>query len=264
LSYVFGDSDLAAERLRLLAEVFAPCTREFLQGSAPGRYGLAVDLGCGPGYSTRLLRETVDCERVVGIDSSTHFIGLARESAGPGMEFCVHDFTGVPFPMGPSDLLFGRFELTHVREPAQLIPRWGCQLRAGGQLLIEETDWIEPSHPALATYLRIVAAMLEDQENQLYVGPILERAGDWPGLRKQCSRVYRFPVSEQTAARMFAQNIRVWKLRPYVQAHHPATEIEGLEAELRALAEGSTGGRESVWGMRQMIFERTDEKGSDR
>jgi hypothetical protein len=131
-------------------------------------------------------------------------------------------------------------------------------------LLIEETDWIEPSHPALAMYLRIVSAMLEDQENQLYVGPMLERAGDWPGLRKQSSRVYRFPVSEQAAARMFAQNIRVWKLRPYVQAHHPAAEIEGLEAELQELAKGSARARESVWGMRQMIFERTDERGLDR
>src|SRR5437867_9185583 len=98
MSYVFGDSDLAAYRLRLLAEVFAPCTREFLKRAAPGRYRQAVDLGCGPAYSTHLLAETLRCDRAVGIDSSEHFISLARRSATDTMRFWLHDFTTVPFP----------------------------------------------------------------------------------------------------------------------------------------------------------------------
>src|SRR5213082_3406201 len=106
MSYAFGDSDQAAYRLGLLAEAFAPCTRGFLERAAAGQYAQIVDLGCGPGYSTHLLAETVRCERVVGIDSSAPFISLARQSATASMAFCLHDFTRVPFPLEPSDLLF--------------------------------------------------------------------------------------------------------------------------------------------------------------
>jgi trans-aconitate 2-methyltransferase len=260
MSYAFGDSDLAAYRLSLLAEVFAPCTRAFLRLAAPVDLSQVVDLGCGPGHSTHLLAETLRCDQVVGIDSSENFIAMARQTASETMRFCLHDFTSVPFPVGPSDLLFGRFELTHVREPERLVERWGSQLRQGGVLLIEETEWIETSHPALATYLRIVAAMLEHQENQLYVGPVLDRAGGWPGLKQRMSQVCRFPVREQDEAGMFSHNIRVWKHRPYVQAHHSPAEIEQLEVELEALASGAAREAVNMWGMRQMVFERTDEK----
>jgi hypothetical protein len=57
--YAFGDTSLAARRLALLADVFEPPSRAFLeQFAGPVSSGaepldLAVDLGGGPGHSTR-------------------------------------------------------------------------------------------------------------------------------------------------------------------------------------------------------------------
>ena len=52
MTYAFGDTDLAARRLALLAETFAESSRAFMREAAGGRLRMAADLGCGPGYST--------------------------------------------------------------------------------------------------------------------------------------------------------------------------------------------------------------------
>src|SRR5215471_7801964 len=72
--YTFGDSDLAAERLRLLAEAFAPSSRAFLERLAREPAAVAVDLGCGPGYTTALLASLTGARRTVGLDASARFI----------------------------------------------------------------------------------------------------------------------------------------------------------------------------------------------
>ena len=47
--YTYGDSDVATERLCLVAEVFEPTTRAFLRRAELENPRLALDLGCGPG-----------------------------------------------------------------------------------------------------------------------------------------------------------------------------------------------------------------------
>jgi hypothetical protein len=69
--YAFGDSTPAARRLALLAEVFEPTSRAFLDHVGTrlaGPPGLAVDLGCGPGHTTRLLSSVLG-RGVLGLTS---------------------------------------------------------------------------------------------------------------------------------------------------------------------------------------------------
>src|SRR5262252_1634950 len=91
--YTFGDNDLAAERLRLLAEAFAPSSRAFLARLAREPAAVAVDLGCGPGYTTALLASLTGAQRTVGLDASARFIERARAQAPcrPALAFAVHD-----------------------------------------------------------------------------------------------------------------------------------------------------------------------------
>jgi trans-aconitate methyltransferase len=85
-TYTFGDSEVAARRLELLAQAFAASSSEFLNRAVTGRPRLAVDLGCGPGYSTAFLSDALDCDRVVGLDNSERFIALAPgRSEGNGV-----------------------------------------------------------------------------------------------------------------------------------------------------------------------------------
>ena len=68
--YAFGDSAPAARPL-----------------------GLAVDLGCGTGHTTRLLASVLRPRRALGLDQSASFAALAAADAPAGVEFAVHDVT---------------------------------------------------------------------------------------------------------------------------------------------------------------------------
>ena len=256
MSYLFQDTDLAARRLSVLAEVFAPASRAFLQDVVSARPQLALDLGCGPGYTTRLLAETTGCRQAVGLDASEHFIDLATANATEHITFVRHDLTQVPFPTGPGDLLFCRMLLTHLRDPLAVIERWSTQLNPHGLLLLDEVEWIQTEHPLFRSYLSIVAAALDQQANQLYIGPLLDQQQPGGRLKRRLSRVYRFCVSTRQAATMFSLNVPAWKHQPFIQERYGASTIEQLEQTLLDLAQHATGDDEIMWGMRQVAYER--------
>jgi trans-aconitate 2-methyltransferase len=256
MSYLFQDTDRAARRLQVLADVFAPSSCAFVQDSVSRVPQLAVDLGCGPGYTTRLLLDTTRCVRAIGLDNSEHFLTIARRNATVRMSFLRHDVTQVPFPIQQSDLISCRFLLTHLREPQSVIERWAIQVCPQGLLLLEEVEWIQTEHALFHTYLDIVAAMLEHQANQLYIGPLLDKLQIGNGLRRRVSRVYHLPVSTVQAATLFYLNIHSWKNQPFIQEHYAASMIEQLEDDLRELVETSTSESEIEWGLRQLAYDR--------
>jgi trans-aconitate 2-methyltransferase len=254
--YTFGDSAIAARRLELLAQAFADSTREFLSACGAGRRRLAVDLGSGPGCSTRLLSEAVQCERVVGLDISEPFVEQARRLATERVSYIVHDFASVPFPVGPSDLLFARFELSHVREPQPLIHAWATQLLPGGLLLLEETEWIETSNLAFAQYLGIVESMLADQGARLYVGKDLAGMEGPETLNRRLSRLCRPIVSNRMAATLFHLNIQTWKHQRFIREQFSRVMIDELEEDLERLTREAPPQPVIQWGLRQLAFER--------
>ena len=164
--YAFGDTSLAARRLALLADVFEPPSRAFLErfagpvSSGAEPLDLAVDLGCGPGHSTRLVASVVGARRTLGLDQSGSFVGRAEAEAPPGVEFAVHDVTVVPFPAGAAGLVYGRFLLSHLPDPPASLAAWATQLAPGGLLLVDEVDRIHTTQPALRGYLDTAAALL--------------------------------------------------------------------------------------------------------
>ena len=80
-AYALGDSDEAAARLKVAARLFEPEMTRFIGDAASPDPEVAVDLGCGPGYTTRLLQQTSGAALTVGVDRSEHFLRLAAESA---------------------------------------------------------------------------------------------------------------------------------------------------------------------------------------
>jgi trans-aconitate 2-methyltransferase len=255
MSYLFKDTDLAAQRLQVLANVYAPASRAFLQHAVRSAPQLTLDLGCGPGYTTRLLAETTSSMRTIGLDNSEHFITLAGRNANEHITFIRHDVTQVPFPTGPADLIFCRMLLTHLRDPQSMIEHWLTQLRPQGLLLVEEVESIRTEKPLFRTYLGIVATLLEQQNNMLYIGPLLDQQQIGKGLSSRMSRVYHLPVSTKQAATMFCMNIPSWRNQSFVQEHYGASTIEQLEQELHEMAEHSTSEGEIEWSMRQIAYE---------
>jgi SAM-dependent methyltransferase len=254
--YLFGDSDLAAQRLELLAEIFAETSRAFIVEAAANAPRVAVDLGCGPGHTTRLLANALGCERVVGIDNSEHFLELANRTAAERVTFLLHDLTKTPFPFEGIDLMFERFLLTHLDDPKGMVMDWITQLEPGGLLLIEEPEDIQTRNAAFRQYLDIVEAMMDDKGACLYLGPELDGLKRTDDLKQRGSRVRPLSVPTHRAAAMFYLNIQTWKNQSFVRQNYPAGAIDKLESDLETLSSRSIPDIEIQWGLRQIVFER--------
>ncbi len=256
--YLFGDSDVAAHRLHVLSEVFADSSRRFLRAATPDRLGLAVDVGCGPGYTTRLVADVLRPLRTVGIDRSEAFITEARRAgAGDnGVSYLVHDAAAVPFPVGPADLIYARFVATHLRDPAATIRSWATQLVPGGLLLLDEVDSISTTNRVLSRYLTILTALLGHQGNSLYVGPTLSNIAGPGLLRSKIDTVRRLRVPDRRAATMFRLNLETWRDHPFVADTYGADAIRRLADELETEAGAAGAASTTEWGMRQIAFER--------
>ena len=256
MQYTFGDSEIAARRLKVVAEVFAPSSRTFLLDAIADKPSLALDLGCGPGYSTHLLADALGGDHTVGVDSSQYFISLAKKTETEKVSFRLHDIASTPFPLGPADLIYCRFLVTHLRGPKDVIARWATQLRPNGLLLMDEVEWIRTDNAVFAAYLDIVEAMLRDQSNELYVGPLLSGLAKTETLKRRTSEVRSLSVSNRQAATMFSHNIQSWKHKPFVRSNYRPDTIDRLEGDLRAFREAPDTGVEIEWGLRQIVLER--------
>ena len=244
--YSFRDTDLAAQRLHLLAKVFAPEMRAFLRRAAPGRMGHAVDLGCGPGSSTRILIETLHPARVTGLDASKPFVDEAKGS-GQSATFVLHDLTKPPLPVEPADIMFTHFVLTHLPDPAKAAPK--------GLLLLDEVEHIHLTNDVFRRYLAITDALVEHNEGRLYIGPALHAMSPIPGLRRRSSEVAAFRVSTADAASMFRLNLEVWRNDPFVQKTFGKKNVASLAKELDSLRK--SGRKDEIeWGLRQIVYER--------
>jgi trans-aconitate 2-methyltransferase len=249
--YAFGDSEMAARRLAEVAAVFEAPTRAFLGRAAGGsEMGTAVDLGCGPGHTTELLDRCLRPRRLAGLDRSEAFLERARRRV-PSADFHVRDVTATPLPTGPADLLFARFLLTHLPLPGQVVAAWATQLAPGGLLMLDEVEWIRTRDPALAGYLRVVAAVLEARGHRLEVGPVLDALPDPPGLERDTSEVAVHQVDPARAAAIFRHNLSVWR-------HDPDARALTGTALLDRLARDLAGQRTTpiTWGLRQIAWRR--------
>jgi trans-aconitate 2-methyltransferase len=258
--YVFGDAEVAARRLDLLAEVWAAPSAAFLREDAPPGPRLAVDLGCGPGHTTRLLASTTGATRTVGLENSKAFLARARADAPDGVTFFHHDVMDLPFPRRPANLVYARFVLSHLPRPDRLLLAWMGEVGPGGVLALDEVAWIRTDNAAFRRYLKLVGALLSVHGSTLVTGPIVERFDGGPHGRKRTSAVRIHPVPAAVSAELFVLNLATWREEPYVRDNYRQTDLDDLDAELRDLAGGRPGHDEVIWGMRQTTFERDGDR----
>ena len=253
-SYAFGDSDLASRRLAVLAGTFAGSSSEFMRRSVKTRPRLAVDLGCGPGYSTQLLASILNPEHTAGLDNSEKFLAHAKARASTSVSFYLHDITKTPFPTGPCDVMFSRFELTHLANPEEVVGLWVDQLQPRGRLLIEEVEYIDTANTVLNQYLVVLQTMLRQQDGELYIGSRLDSALNPDTARRESSRVHALEVPVHRAALMFLMNIRSWSGQESVRREFGSATLGKLEEQLGVIVEGGASAATVEWGLRQMVL----------
>jgi len=105
-----------------------------------GRIDLAaprriVDLGCGPGNSTGLLRQRWPEAAITGLDSSADMLEAARREH-PGIAFVAGDIAAW-VPAEPCDLVFANASLQWVGDHARLLPRLLAAVAPAGALAVQ-------------------------------------------------------------------------------------------------------------------------------
>ena len=250
--YTYGDSALAAERLWLVAQMFEATTRSFLEGAVPAAPGLAVDLGCGPGHTTRLLHAATGARSTVGLDRSPSFIAEARRDASSGVSFAVHDVTTVPFPTGPGDVVYARLLLAHLPDVEGVVRRWSTMLTIGGSLLVDDLEELDAAEPAFRRYLDEVAIPVVNAEGGgLFVGPRLRSMSDPAGCERMYEGVATFSPPAPATALVFGMNLAV-----LVDRGETAPRPD-LAAALDDVASGRRAARRAIWRVRLVAWRRT-------
>lgn len=255
-NYTFGDSEQASVRLRRLAELYEPETRELLQSARIHHPKLAVDLGCGPGWSTRLIREVLKPARTVGLDASERYIAEARQNHGPELEFEVQDIVPTPFPVQEPNVLFCRFLLTHLRSLQAVLGAWATIAAPDALLFVHETESMDTQNPALQRYYELVAQLQRHYGQTLLVGRGLDASFVGTGWRvvESQRRLSEKPASAM--AELHLANLRTWRHDAYASNAFDRDELDSLEASLARIAQGADHAGLVVNAARQIIAQR--------
>jgi trans-aconitate 2-methyltransferase len=94
-----------------------------------------VDLGCGPGNSTAVLRQRWPEAEVLGIDTSAELLEAARRDH-PGIDFQRGNIAQWA-PAEPYDLVFSNTALQWVGDHERLLPRLLDAVAPGGALAVQ-------------------------------------------------------------------------------------------------------------------------------
>ncbi|HJV91571.1 MAG TPA: methyltransferase domain-containing protein [Holophagaceae bacterium] len=209
-------------RLRPAVELLARVDLE-----APSRL---VDLGCGTGTSTGLLRARWPEADLEGVDSSAEMLEAAA-AGEPRTRWTQADLATWSAP-APADLIFANASLQWVGDHEHLLPRLVDQLTPGGVLAVQmPANHAEPSH----ALIREVAAAgpwrhrfhgfepwhppLPPRRLHELLAPRAARLDQWDTVYQQ--------VMDGPAA--ILAWVRATALRPY---------LDRLEPEARATFEG--------------------------
>jgi trans-aconitate 2-methyltransferase len=251
--YTFGDSDAAAQRLTLLARAFEPSSARLLETLAPLEPARAVDLGCGPGFTTALVQRTLGARETWGLDASHRLIAVAR-SQFAGISFAVHDVTSSPFPAADVDAFYVRYLLTHLAAPRDVLFACAKAARPGARFAIEENCSLESTDPTFVEYYRRVSQMHAHYGQDMYVGERLTSLAE--GTPWKVERFDRTPIAldARVMARLHAMNVRTWRSDPFAASAFSAAHIDAMTLELDEVAGGRRSAPDVTCVMGQIVL----------
>ncbi len=121
---------------RFAAERTRPC-RDLLARIEAESFHRIVDLGCGPGNSTRQLVERWPEAEITGVDHSAEMIAAARKERS-AVRWIVEDITQWATKSDEKlDVVFSNAALQWVEDHAQLLPRLMARVQPGGVLAFQ-------------------------------------------------------------------------------------------------------------------------------
>ncbi|KFI94120.1 ribosomal RNA large subunit methyltransferase J-like protein [Bifidobacterium saguini DSM 23967] len=197
-----------------------------------------LDIGCGPGNSTAVLRERYPHAEILGVDNSPEMIEAARK-AHPDIDFALCDVSN-PEELGSLpddfDVVFSNACIQWVPNHQRLIPELLARLKQGGVLAVQTPmNYEEPIH-------RIIAEIVHSPE---YVDQLpqqrefynLTPPEYWELLREHASHFRMWKITYMHTLPSH-EAIMDWYrgtgLRPYLQALPDDEARKNFEAKVFA------------------------------
>ena len=138
-----GDSEIIEAFARVALMPQMGLMRRYVAGRATKATarGVAVDLGCGPGYLVVEMAGRAPALHVTGVDLSEEMLTEAEDYArhhdmGQAVSFRKGDVHQIPFADGSVDLVVSTFSLHHWSDPVAVLDEVDRVLRPGGSFLV--------------------------------------------------------------------------------------------------------------------------------
>lgn len=253
MRYSFGTTHAAALRLETIAHFFNPVAEAFIREHVKTPVDIAVDLGCGPGFTTQLLMDALPGATLYGLDNSRAFLDLARERL-PEARFMEHDVTRRPFPIR-GNVLYARFLLSHLPDVVALVNGWTDELAPQGLLFVDELEAIDTEIPAFKRYLEINTRIVESTGADLFVGRKLAQGSYDRELL--CNESVTLPVPNVKAATWFYPNtVTIWQTEEAARDGVSVAEKNAISKELLAMRDSQDRRQDITWHMRHLVIRR--------
>lgn len=254
--YTFGDNPTAAQRLQFLSDLFEPSLDAFVREHVRARPRHLVDVGCGPGHSTRALAAVLRPDHVTGLDNSEPFIEEAIRTSPAAYRFIVHDITApIAGQALGADLVYGRFLLTHLAQPGDALSTWAGYLEPGGLVLVQETAAMYSTNAALARYYELVAELQRRHGQRLDIGRSLPDLVDASRYHTEHVGTRTFTLPGASMARLHRMNLGTWR-HDSSAASFDQRELDELLIALTRLSEGPPTAAEVNYAMGELVVRR--------
>ncbi|RFA12373.1 SAM-dependent methyltransferase [Subtercola boreus] len=125
---------------RFMGRFSTPLAKLFVDGIAPPRDALALDVGCGPGALTRELIEALGPGQVSAVDPSEPFVSAAR-SRFPGTDIRIAWAESLPYPDDTFDLTLSQLVIHFIADPVAAIREMARVTRPGGRIAANVWDF---------------------------------------------------------------------------------------------------------------------------
>ncbi len=191
--YVIRGGIKGRERLKLVSKIMHPNTCLLFERAGVAEGMICIDVGCGSGDVTlELSRRVGSSGKVVGADLDQTKVDLARQDAEGlaigNVEFRLFDVQNCSAEC-EFDVVYARFLLTHLQDPASVIGTLYQLLKPGGLLITEDIDFsghfVFPESQAFNRYHELYCTTVRKRGGDPNIGlrlPLLLKAGGFASV----------------------------------------------------------------------------------
>lgn len=244
--YILATGEKAVSRLDLLERIFGPATRQLLSTAGLCSGMRVAEIGCGIGLTARWISTQVGpCGFVTGVDSSSEQLRIGEKSAAEAgitnLSFREGNAYETGLPRDSFDLVYARFLLCHLAEPARALAEMCSLLKPGGILVCEDHDdggiFTEPATNAYKRLVEISEAANRKHGLDSYIGLKLPRLFREAGFTQPEVKVNQIALLRGEEKRFWELTLR--EAAPAILAAQASTseELDAICEEMGRVAQ---------------------------